>query len=589
MKKQVKTTVVAGIVFTATNNKPTPMKKIKKYASGIVAALALTVSSVSSQAQTTNLMVYNFNTNILAYNGGSSWGNFFGGVYQSASWDSAQDSSNNPTSGALKVNLHFTGGDQYVLFDSYNAGYNVNTVTTFTNLSFDIRYDASSAVRTNTSPAGADGSRGVGSLDYGDMRVGSINGNNQEWFYYFSIPATNALGQPNTNWTHISIAIDHNLLADHPSLANMVDLLFGMDGTYYGNHPLVGNQTYWIDNIQFIGPKGGITPPPPVMTIKTATLALRLFGGSDGVYSRSQLTTVDLNQSWIDVPSYPVSYSFTLLSVPTAPGNLDMHIFFLPLSYFNGESTVNNHDMDFHVLNELWLRIQGGTGSDTCTADISWKTNAGYANPNHTDLQITNPKAVGKWTLTFSNNSSGTLTAPGANPVPFTISDPDVEFDFGGQMILSFGNQCNGNGANQGVPNDWAKISVSGVAGVNETNDFTKETSIDPLVWDTSNSNTKFSVVLVTTNAPYWVTWTTPYTGYVLGVSTNVTGPWKLPEYYNNYVDGTNSVPVQATQGNLNWSLIPSSCLPTVNGQPQTGQALSKNAFFRLSNPAPAQ
>jgi len=312
---------------------------------------------------------------------------------------------------------------------------------------------------------------------------------------------------------------------------------------------------------------------------------LRLFGGSGGQYSRSQLTTIDQNQSWIGVSSYPVSYSFTMSSVPTTPGNLDMHIFFLPLAFFNGEQLNNNHDMDYHVLNELWLRIQGGTGSDVCTADVSWKTNAGYANPNHTDLTISNPKAVGTWTLTFLNPTNGTLTAPGASPVPFTFSDVNAVNDFGGSMILSFGNQCNGNGANQGVPNDWSKISVTGVNGLNENDDFTKETAIDPTVWDISNSNTKFSVVLVTTNSPYWVTWTTPYTGYGLGVSTNVSaGPWKLPEYYNSYGDG-DTVPNQATQGTVNWSLIPSSCLPTVDGQPQSGQATSPDAFFRLVSP----
>jgi hypothetical protein len=534
-------------------------------------------------------MVYNFNTDINNYNGGGVWGNWFGAVYQSAFWDSTQDSSNNPSSGALMVNLLFTGGDQYVLFDGYNAGYNVNTVTTFTNLSFDIRYDASSVVRTNTSLAGTDGSRGVGSLDYGDMRVGSTkNGNAQEWFYSFSIPATNALGQPNTNWTHISIPINHQLLVDHPSLANMVDLLFGMDAANYGNRPLVGNQTYWLDNIQFIGPQEAIPLPRPVMGIKPATTpALRLFGGSDGQYSRSQLTTIDQNQSWIGV-AYPVSYSFTLLNAPTTPGNMDMHIFFMPLIPFS-ESINNNHDMDYHMPNLLWLRVQSGVGSDTCTADISWKTNAGYTNPNHTDLQISNPKAVGTWTLTFNSASSGTLTAPGASPAPFTLSDPTVAIDFGGPMILSFGNQCNGVSANQGVPNDWAKISVSGVAGLNETNDFTTETNIDRLVWDTSNSNTTNSVVLVTTNDHYWVTWSSPSTGYELGVAPKLTGPWKLPEFYNSYATGTNSVPYEALQGTLNWALIPSSCLPTVDGQPQTGQALSPYAFFRLSNPPLAQ
>jgi len=123
------------------------------------------------------------------------------------------------------------------------------------------------------------------------------------------------------------------------------------------------------------------------------------------------------------------------------------------------------------------------------------------------------------------------------------------------------------------------------VNGLNENDDFTKETAIDPTVWDISNSNTKFSVVLVTTNSPYWVTWTTPYTGYGLGVSTNVSaGPWKLPEYYNSYGDG-DTVPNQATQGTVNWSLIPSSCLPTVDGQPQSGQATSPDAFFRLVSP----
>jgi hypothetical protein len=566
------------------------MKKMKKYASGILAALALTVSSVSSQAQTTNLMVYNFNNDTLVYGGGSSWGNWFGGIYQGAFWDSTQDSSNNPSSGALMVNLLCTGGDQYVLWDGENPGYTADITTTFTNLSFDIRYDISSAIRTNTSAAGVDGSRGVGSLDFGDMRVGSSKNYDQEWFYYFSIPATNALDQPNTNWVHISIPLNKDtVLNNNPALTTFNDILFGIDGGNYGNHVLVGNQIYWLDNIQFIGPKAGIPLPPPVMGIKPVTEpALRLFGGSGGQYSRSQLTTLDQNQSWIGVSSYPVSYSFTVLSVPTTPGNLDMHIFFEPLTGFT-ETINNNHDMDYHMPNLLWLRIQGGTGSDSCTADISWKTNSGYNNPSHKDLQITNPKAVGTWTITFNSASTGTLTAPGASPAPFTLSDPNIETDFANPMLLSFGNQCNGVSANQGVANDWAKISVSGVSGVNETNDFTKETSIDPLVWDISNSNTKSSVVLVTTNDHYWVTWSSPSTGYGLGVSSSLTGTWQLPEYYNSYATGTNSVPYEALQGTLNWALIPANCLPTVDGLPHTGQALSKNAFFRLSNPPPPQ
>jgi len=128
------------------------------------------------------------------------------------------------------------------------------------------------------------------------------------------------------------------------------------------------------------------------------------------------------------------------------------------------------------------------------------------------------------------------------------------------------------------------------VAGLNENDNFTTDNSIDSNVWDWSNSNTTNSVVLVTNGAPYWVTWTAPSTGFGLGVSTNVaSGPWKLPEYYNGYADGTN-LPSLALQGKLNWALVPANCLPTVDGQPQTGQQLAPNAFFRLqASPQPAE
>jgi hypothetical protein len=566
-----------------TNNQVTTMRTMKKYASGALAILALSLSNMSGIAQTTNYVVYNFNTDQVA----GTWGNFYGGALQSALWDSTVDASNNPSSGSMKVVVDYNH-NELTLWDGPNAYYTADITTTFTNLSFDIRFDISSAVRTNTSAAGQDGSAGVGSLDYGDYRIGGTKNYDQDWFYTFAIPATNGLGQPNTNWNHVSIALNTNTVP-FGELTTFTAFLIDLDDNNYGNNnTLLGTQTFWVDNVQFIGPAGGIPLPPPAMGLKKTTPALRLFGGSGGIYSRSQLTTVDQNQSWIG-GAYPVTYSFTLLSVPTSPGNLDMHIFFLPLAFFNGTSINNTHDMDFYVLNELWLRVVGGSGSDTCVADLSWKTNAGFANPNHTDLRITNSMAVGTWTLTFNSASSGTLTAPGAIPVPFTISDPNVVTDFGNSMILSFGNQCNGITANEGVPNDWAKISVSGVSGFNETNDFTQDATIDPTIWDTSNSNTRYSVVPVSTNTPFWVTWSSPSTGYGLGVSTNlVSGPWMLPEFYNNYGDG-NNVPNQALQGSLNWALIPASCLPTVDGQPQSGQPLAPDAFFRLSDPVLTQ
>jgi hypothetical protein len=94
----------------------------------------------------------------------------------------------------------------------------------------------------------------------------------------------------------------------------------------------------------------------------------------------------------------------------------------------------------------------------------------------------------------------------------------------------------------------------------------------------------------VTTNTPYWVSWTLPAANYALGTSTNLLAPgsnntpggWMLPEYYNYYNDG-NTIPGQSTQGNNVWLLMPSTCLPTVNGS--QGGVPAPNAFFRLFNP----
>jgi len=165
------------------------MKKINKYASGILAAVALTLFSMSSQAQTTNFMVYNFDTDQVF----GVWGNFFGGYFQSALWDSTMDASNNPDSGSMQIMLTCTGSDQYVAWDNIAPGYSADITTTFTNLSFDIRYDISSAIRTNTSTAGNNGSTGVGSLDYGFMRVGASKNYDQDWYYYLRF-------RPPTGW-----------------------------------------------------------------------------------------------------------------------------------------------------------------------------------------------------------------------------------------------------------------------------------------------------------------------------------------------------------------------------------------------------
>jgi hypothetical protein len=524
-----------------------------KHAAGLMAGVALAFAGNSLQAQVTNFTLYNFDTDQVSatpYN--TSWGNWFGGVYQGVNWDAGNDSSNNPNSGSLELQLNFPGGDQYVLWDGNSPNYAPLDLGTWTNLSFDIRYDASSTIRTNTSGAGVNGSQGVGSLDYGYMRMGSRSPSfNQDWIYYFAIPATNGDGSPNTNWNHVSVDL-RAVTQNYSDLsAGLVNLLFGMDAGSYGNASLLGAQTLWIDNIKLTGAIPN--PPPPTLSLVKAVPALRTFGGS-GQYGRAQVQLVDQNESWIG-GTFPVSYSFTVMDNATKPGALDYHIHFIQGA--NGYSGA-----DYTDNNVLWLQIISGTGTNTCVANISWKTNAPGSNPSNVALQITNSVLAGTWTLTFLGDTNGTLTAPGAAPVPFSINldDADAVADFSSPMDVRFGIQNNGNTANGGIPHDWANITVSGTAGTPINEDFTKEgtNQLDSTVWDLGHSDGAGVVNLVPTNAPYWVKWTLPDSSFNL-----ITGPSIIG------VSNWTSVPNLTTptaQGGSKWALLPGTAFAGPSG-----------------------
>ena len=540
-----------------------------QYAAGLLAAIALAVSSASSLAQTTNLTLYNFDTDQVTttpYN--TAWGNWFGGYFQGVAWDSTSDASQNPNSGSLMLTLNCTGSGQYVLWDGGTPNYGPLDLSTWTNLSFDIRYEVSSAIRTNTSAAGANGSQGVGSLDFGYMRIGSRGPSfSQDWIRYFAIPATNSAGLPNTNWVHVNVDLRQVTQNFSDLSAGLVNIIIGMDGGAYGNSPLVGTQTIWFDNFQLSGEIAH--PPPPTLSIEKATPALRLFGGS-GQYGRAQLQVVGASESWVG-GTFPVTYSFTALDNATTPGALDYHIHFI-------QGTDGYSGADYTQPNVLWLQIISGSGTNTaCIANVSWKTNSAASNPDQHNvaLRITNSVLAGTWTLTFNSETNGALTAPGASAVPFTLGLPDTDVItyFSNPLEVRFGIQNYGNPANGGVPHDWARISVSGTAGMQINEDFTKEgtNQLDTNVWDLGHSDGVGVVNLVPTNAPYWIKWTLPDTGFSLVNGTSLTGA------VSNWNALANVTPI--SQGGVRWTLIPSASLPV---GPESYFALIKRTFSTL-------
>ncbi len=346
---------------------------------------------------------------------------------------------------------------------------------------------------------------------------------------------------------------------------------------------------YFLNNVELSsGPFGTASvPPPPKLGLQKAIPGLRIFAGSTAnTFDRAELATVDQSQSWVG-GAYPVSYSFKLLDYPTDINQT--HIQLIPVNTA-GNVMYNNEFIDYQSSNELWLVVGPGVGG--VVASVQWKTNLPNANPNQTALTITNSTAVGTWTLTFTGPGAGTLTAPGASPVAFTIGDPHVATDFTNPLVAYFGLQPNST-AGEGEYEDWASITVTGVSGTQESENFSTEPSFNPNGYWANNSAQISSLQPVTTNTPYWVSWTLPAVNYTLGTGTNLLAPgsdntpsgWMVPEYYNGYngSPGGNDLPGQTAEGSKIWVLMPSTCLPTLNGL--QGGVLAPNAFFRLFNP----
>lgn len=502
---------------------------------------------------------------------------WFGDAFSSVAWNSANDAGGYPGVGSLQINANWAGGNQFVVWNQgpTNNFFSLNSLgingTQYTNFQCDVKFAPGSA-----SAQGSYSEPIFGHLRFGHRTVSY----GQDWFAAVDVAATN------TGWVHVSVPI--NGITD-TTLTNMGGLLIGIDSGWYGLNFSSGTTTLYIDNIKFVGPPTTVSNPPPTIAIEQAKPGLRVFAGSTAnTYDRAGLATVDNNQSWIG-GTYPVTYSFKLMSYPA---NINQtHIFIVPANTSGqanmGNAGTPNQFIEYQASNTLWMVINPAAGGQV-TAAVQWKTNLPNANPNQTALQITNATAVGTWTLRFNSASTGILTAPGASPVAFTINDPNVATDFANPAVAYFGIQPNST-AGQGQYVEYESMSITGTAGGSVSENFSSEPSFNQnSYWAINGANTS-SIQFVPSSVAYWINWTLPDTGFGLGTAMSLTGntntsgyPWVLPEYYNNYNDGLN-LPGMAIQGSKAWVQVPTNCLPTIDGIP--GGPLSPNAYFRMFSP----
>lgn len=545
--------------------------KLSRLLAALMPAVALIAAPNISPAQS-SVVVNAFNTSDeVTVNNGQPWINWYGTAFYQVLWDSS-DASNNVNSGSIRIEAYFPDsgiggqyGPQFLAMNGYDGiqppipgNGNSSGVAVATNISFDLRFDPMTDPNGSTTwPTIEVGTRGQ--TGFTAYNFGSIGG----------IPVTQ------TNWVHVNIPI-----APSANWTNIPHVFF----KHYS-----GSRTNWVvlylDNIAFT--TADISNTPPTLTIEKAVPALRLFSGP-AQYDRTQVASVDTNQSWVG-GAYPVSYSVTIPKYDTSSPLNEFHAFLTPLNFIQGGGIDSFTDYSTASNNFRLLITGGGTGTTTVFAQLDYKTNTINANPNQVVLSITNSTPVGTWTLTFNSATAGTLTAPGASPVAFSLP-ANVAATFANPLVAFFGVQPNPTTA-IGQHLDISKIQTINVAapGVPINSDFTTGAAINTNVWRTASvSANAGNLVMVDSSKPWWVNWTYPDTGFTLGTKADLSNgavPWKTPWYFTGY--DTNNPILKRTLGSRVSALIPQAALPSVSGLSNSVPA--GNAFFRLSKPGPAE
>ncbi|HZM03355.1 MAG TPA: hypothetical protein VFC44_10040 [Candidatus Saccharimonadales bacterium] len=402
---------------------------------------------------------------------------------------------------------------------------------------------------------------------------GQYNGDGAE-----IVPSAAYFPGAGTGYQHYSIPFTNFASANANLLPPTDSPLAFFIGFYIPAATNYGTVEIDLANIQVLMNTNTAPPPLPTLTILPATPELRLFAqNSAATYNEEGFLSVDQNQSWIgSVAGHPSTYSFTYKDWNTVPGFMNV-ISFMPNNYMQNGGPASSPYTVYYASNALQLTITKETSS--FVASLDWRTNAPILNSTNNILLLTNSTGIGTWILKFTDDTDGTLTPPGGSPVAFTLPAA-MAAQFANPLTIFSGIAPNST-AGYGQYIDMSGISITNVAGVNEQDDFTKDASLNAY-WDLGFSVDAGSVVQVSTNTPFWLTWTLPDAGYGLETKNSLNDavtPWYSPAAWNGVT------PVTTKMGfSMKWTLMPIECLPY-----NLNDGSFDQGYFRLSNPPPTQ
>ncbi|MGH8023367.1 MAG: hypothetical protein ACRED1_07285, partial [Limisphaerales bacterium] len=199
-------------------------------------------------------------------------------------------------------------------------------------------------------------------------------------------------------------------------------------------------------------------------------------------------------------------------------------------------------DPDWSATNDLWVALERNADG-TVTAGIAYKTNQAAGNSqlfapptqmvpyNNETNGLTVPSPIGTWSLTFNNNTSATLTAPGGSSTNVTLP-ANVAAQFNGYVGAFLYSSANGLAANLGQYCTFSAFDITGVVTPVSEN-LTSGGLVSPFL-ETISQNYYYTgdytnhppdQVFATDTNVYWLAWTLPDAGFSPVVSPTLQDP----------------------------------------------------------------
>jgi hypothetical protein len=364
------------------------------------------------------------------------------------------------------------------------------------------------------------------------------------------IPATNG-------WQHFSFPIGYEFNFNDPSAPPPNGTAWGFYNWYETNPP--GCEDFYIDNVQLVG---AAAPPLPRLYPPTKTIqGLNVFASTeeDAAYDEQQVMLLaNTGLSWVGRASaaQPVSYSFAINGFPTnSPWNAEAYLFLIPNPL--GEETA----ADWDEANGITISVDstGNGGAMNFTYKVNdpdddsmywsippWTNAPGSCDGATNCLETGNlctlysTELFGIWTVTFTSDTNGTLIGPDGSTTNFIFPSYNVSYfgeTNGFNVYLGF-EANNTNAINEAVV--YSSFSVTNVPSECSDN-FLADTSLNTNLWTSEYSIGPEGVLIVSSNAPWWVSWTLPSRDFSLSDSAslgtnaiwnNVSTYVPIPMYY---------------------------------------------------------